>query len=231
MKETLAKALAFIRQNGAMIGVELLVNFIGPYLVYDLATPRLGEVHALMASAIPPIAWSLVEFARKRRVDAVSMLVVAGIGLSLLAFLGGGSVKFLQLREKLVTVIIGLVFLGSVVIGKPLIYELSRASLMRRGGAELGEFEALKDNIYFKRTMRIMTLVWGFGLIGEAALSALLVVSLSVRQYLLVSPVVGWGATGGLSLWTFWYVRRQRRKGAAHRAAAEAVENAPSTPI
>jgi hypothetical protein len=31
----------------------------------------LGDVHALIASSGPPIAWSLVEFARQRRVDAI----------------------------------------------------------------------------------------------------------------------------------------------------------------
>ena len=56
------------------------------------------------------------------------MLVVSGIVLSLLAMVGGGGVRFLQLREKLVTGVIGLVFVGSAVVGKPLVYELVRAS-------------------------------------------------------------------------------------------------------
>ena len=41
------------------------------------------------------------------------MLELGGIVLSLLAFFGSGSARFLQLREKLVTVMIGLVFAGS----------------------------------------------------------------------------------------------------------------------
>ena len=222
----LAHALAYLRKNGPSIAVEALVNFIGPYLIFRLARHGLGDVNALIASSAPPIAWSLIEFARRRRVDAVSILVLAGIALSLLAFLGGGSVRFLQLREKLVTVLIGLVFIGSAAIGRPLMYHLAIASAKRRSPSEAGELEALKDNIHFRRTMAVMTLVWGFGLVLEASLSAVLVFNLPIQTYLLAGPMVGYGTAGLLILWTLWYIRRARRLGAARQAAAAALESA-----
>src|SRR5438105_13481376 len=120
-----------VRKNGGHVLVEVLVNFAVPFVIYSYAEAPLGAVRALLASSLPPILWSLVEFARHRRLDAVSLLVVSGIALSLLAMIGGGGVRFLQLREKLVTGVIGLVFLGSALIGKPLIYELARASKRR----------------------------------------------------------------------------------------------------
>ena len=223
MAEDIRKAGLFVRQHGAGIAVEVVINFALPFLIYDLARRDLGDVHALIAASGPPIVWSLVEFARKRRVDAVSMLVLAGIALSLLAFIGGGGARFLQLREKLVTALIGLVFLGSAAIGRPLIYQLARASMRRRSASEAAEFEARRDDLRFRRVMTTMTLVWGFGLVGEAAASAALVFQMSIGTYLLVSPVLGYGTMGGLSLWTFWYARRQRRKGDARRAAEAAA--------
>jgi hypothetical protein len=217
------KAVPFIRERGLGVATEILVNFLLPLLIFDFGKPRIGEVNALMASSGPPIVWSIIEFARKRRVDALSILVLAGIALSLLAFLGGGSAKFLQLREKLVTVTIGLVFLGSAAIGRPLIYQLARATIMRRTPHELADFEALRDNLHFRRTMMIMTLVWGFGLLAEAGVAVGLVLTLSIHDYLIVSPVVGYGTMGGLGFWTYWYANRQRRKG-RERAAREATE-------
>ena len=109
----IARAIAFLRERGASIAVEGIVNFIGPYVIYALTKKDLGEVGALMASSAPPIIWSLIEFARHRRVDALSILVLAGIALSLLAFLGGGGPKFLQMRERMVTALIGLAFVVS----------------------------------------------------------------------------------------------------------------------
>jgi len=109
-------------------------------------------------------------------------------------------------------------------IGKPLIYQLARATIRRRSAAEAASFEALRDNIHFRRTMTLMTLVWGFGLLTQTALACLLVFTLTIHDYLLVSPVVGYGLVGALSLWTFWYARRARRRGEARRAAEEAAK-------
>jgi hypothetical protein len=206
------------RKTLGSIAIELLVNFLLPYVIYVKAEAGLGQVHALLAASLPPIVWSVIEFARKRRVDAVSILVLAGIVLSLLAFFGGGSAKFLQLRENLVTGLIGLVFLGSAAIGRPLIYQLARAGKLRESPAEAARFEALRNKQHFRQGMTIMTLVWGFGLLAQTIVACLLVFRLSIQHYLLVSPIIGYGTMGGLALWTFWYVKRMKRRGAAAAA-------------
>lgn len=217
---------AWLRKNGVHVLVEVLVNFILPFLIYNYAEAPLGAIKALLASSVPPILWSMVEFARHRRADALSLLVVSGIVLSLLAMLGGGGIWFLQLREKLVTGVIGLVFLGSALIGKPLIYELARATMRRKSESEAREFEALQVHAGFRRTMTIMTLVWGLGLLADVAVSVVLIFALSIREYLIVNPILGYGTMGGLSLWSFLYGRRAKRRGEARRAAAETAQNA-----
>lgn len=218
-----ARFTDYLRHNGGHLLVELLVNFILPAAIYNYAETPFGDVRALLLSSAPPILWSVVEFARHRRLDALSVLVVAGIALSLLAMLGGGGARFLQLREKLVTGIIGLLFLGSALIGKPLIYVLARASMRRKSADEAEEFEALQAHAGFRRTMTVMTLVWGFGLLADVAACVVLVFQLSIRVYLLVNPIVDYGTMGALSLWSFLYGRRAQRRGEAHRARLEAA--------
>ncbi|THD38236.1 MAG: hypothetical protein E7773_00290 [Sphingomonas sp.] len=220
----IANIVGWLRKNGGHVLVEALVNFILPYAIYSYAQPSLGEVKALIASSAPPTLWSLVEFARRRRVDALSVLVLAGIVLSLLAMLGGGGPQFLLLREKLVTGAIGLVFLGSALVGKPLVYQLARASMRRKSEGEAEAFAALQVHAAFRRTMTVMTLVWGFGLVADVTLGVVLVFTLSVREYLIVNPILSYGTMGALSLWSFWYGRRAKRRGEARRAAA-ALEN------
>lgn len=217
----IARIAAYLRKNGGRLLVEALVNFILPFLIYTYTEEPFGPVRALFASSGPPVLWSLVEFARHRRLDALSVLVVAGIALSLLAMLGGGGVRFLQLREKLVTGVIGLAFLVSALIGKPLVYELARATMRRKSEAEAQEFEGLRVHAAFRRTMTIMTLVWGIGLLADVAVSVTLVFALTIREYLLVNPILGYGTMGALSLWSFLYGRRAKRRGEARRAAAE----------
>lgn len=204
----------WLRRSGPHLALELAVNFALPLAIYDRAAPHWGDTGALLASSAPPILWSLVEFARRRRVDALSVLVLAGIALSLLASIGGGSARFLQLRENMVTVIIGLVFLGSVAIQRPLIYQLARAGLARKTPEELAAFEAKRNLPGFRRVMTIMTLVWGSGLAGSALLACALVYTLSIHDYLIVSPFVGNGTMAALALWTVWYRRLAQRRAA-----------------
>jgi hypothetical protein len=213
------------------IGREILVNLALPYLIYSLAQPRLGDVNALIAASGPPLLWSVVEFAHNRRIDALSMVVLLGLGLSLLAFLGGGSVRLLQLRERLVTAFVGIVFLGSAAIGKPLMYELVRAFLARANDPELQRVESLRNDGFFRAGMTIMTLVWGVGLVADAAASIALVYVLSIRTYLVVNQIMGYATIGSLTLWNLWFGRRMRRKGEARLAAAQAMsQSGPASP-
>jgi hypothetical protein len=50
---------------------------------------------------------------------------------------------------------------------------------------------------------------------------------LSVHDYLIAGPLIGYGTMGALALWTFLYARRARRRGEARRTA-EAAELAAS---
>lgn len=219
----IAIVLAWLRRNGATVLVEALINFVLPYVIYTYAEAPYGAFRALLFSSAPPLLWSVIEFARHRRVDAVSVLALSGIVLSLLAMLGGGGIQFLQLREKLVSGIIGLIFVGSALIRRPLIYELARASMRRKSSAEAEQFEALQVHAGFRRTMTVMTLVWGFGLLADVAVSVVLIYTISIRDYLIVNPILGYGTIGAISLWSYWYGQRMKRRGEARRAAAAAA--------
>jgi hypothetical protein len=208
---TKATALAaWIRESGLHFAFEVAANFALPLVIYDLVSPRHGDFNALLASMAPPMLWSVVEFARSRRVDALSVLVLVGIGLSLIAAFGGGDARWLQLRENLPTAIIGLAFLGSAAIGRPLIYMLARAALSRKSPEELAAFERERESDQFRRTMMVITLVWGLGLIASALASAALIFQLSIHDYLIVSPILAYGTMGALALWTALYGRHAR---------------------
>ncbi|PRX26581.1 hypothetical protein B0G75_11883 [Paraburkholderia sp. BL18I3N2] len=191
--------------------LELAVNFLLPWLAYRLALPHLGETGALIASAAPPIVWSLIELARFRRVDALSVLVVAGIVLSVAAMALGGSPRMLLLRESLISGAIGVVFLLSLPMRRPLIFYLARATVAREMEGGAARFEALwQERPALVSAMRLMTLVWGVGLTGETALRAWMALTWPIERFLVVSPFIGYGIYGALTLWTFWYRKTMR---------------------
>ena len=205
----LGRVLAWLKEQGPNLAVEIGVNMLLPLAIYSLVQPRLGTVVGLIASSAPPLVWSLGGFTLSRRVDALSLLVLAGIAMSLIAFFGGGGPRFLQLRERLVMVVIGLVFLGSAAIGKPLIYQLARARIRRESGGDARWFEALRDAPAFRRAMTIMTIAWGLALVAEPLLCAGLVFVLTTQQYMIVNPILGYGTFVALTAWTWAYARRR----------------------
>lgn len=217
----LARGVAYLRAHGAKAGLEVLVNFVLPFLIYSFGHGRLGDVGALMAASAPPIGWSIATFIRERKLDAISILVLSGIALSLIAFAGGGGVKFLQLRENLVTGLVGLIFLGSAAIGRPLIHQLARAGARRRAAESLAVLEVLRTDKGFRRAMTLATLVWGFGLLAACAVNCVLVFQISIQQFLLISGPIGYAAIGLLTAWTFWFVPRATREAMARSAAAK----------
>jgi hypothetical protein len=83
-----------------LLALGVLFNFLLPWAVYRLSVPHLGETHAIMATAVAPAAWSLAQFARSRKVDAMSGLVLSGIALSLLVLALGGSPKILFFANR-----------------------------------------------------------------------------------------------------------------------------------
>jgi hypothetical protein len=193
--------------------LELAVNLLLPWLAYRLALPHWGETGGLIASAVPPVVWSLVELARFRRVDALSLIVLIGIVLSIGAMALGGSPRMLLLRESLVSGAIGVAFLLSLPMRRPLIFYLARATVAREvaGGAE--RIDALwNERPAFATSMRLMTAVWGVGLTSETALRSWMAWSWPVERFLVVSPFIGYGIYGALLVWTLWY-RKTLRNG------------------
>ena len=204
----------WIRRNGAAVLIEGTVNIAAPTLIYALLQDRWGEVPALLASSGPPLVWSLVGLMRNRRIDALSVLVLVGMALSLIALAGGGSARFLQLREKLVTATIAAAFLVSAAIGRPLIGPLARATVARESADSLAAFDARRDDPFLRQTIMVMTLAWGFGLALDFVVSVVLIYTLSVVDYLVIGPIVGFITIGGLTGWTVLYRRyRTRRAG------------------
>src|SRR3569832_2259466 len=174
----------------------VLVDAIAPYVVYELAQPYTGELGALALSALPPAIESVWSVARKRKLDAVSALVLAGIGVSLVLIALGGSQRVLLLRDSVVTSAVGIVVALSALFPRPILYYLFRQ--VQGGEPALGPVRAL-------------SVVLGLGLVGEMAVRTAMVNAMSTSRFLLVSPFVQYGLTGLLGLLAVVYMRRHNQ--------------------
>ena len=193
--------------------LPLAVNIASPLLIYTYAAPHFGERNALILSSIPPILWSAIEIARFRRLDAVSLLAIIGIFLSLAALAFGGNPRLLLVRESLVTGIIGFLFLGSLLLPRPLMFYLARSTTAKGSAEEMVRLDSLWLKPRFVWSMYSMTWVWGLGLVLEADLRCWLAFSWPVQLFLAISPFISYGIYFSLMGWTLWYARRLKSAG------------------
>ncbi|HTU82879.1 MAG TPA: VC0807 family protein [Candidatus Acidoferrales bacterium] len=202
----------------AFFAIDLAVNFLAPWLLYRASRPHVDETHAIMISACAPAIWGLVQFARSRKVDAFSVLSLGGIALSFAIFALGGSPKVLLMRESLIIGVIGVAFVVSALIGRPLMLELVRG-IVNNGSvpaAARDELETYASLPWFRRLMTTMTVAFGiFGVIEMGARMTLAFV-LPTERYFLVAPIVRYGIAGLMMAWVFFYIlpafRRQKAR-------------------
>lgn len=204
--------------NWRMLLPELVVNLLLPWLVFDSCVAGWGERGALLWSALPPTLWSLWELYRHRKLDAMSLLVLGGIALSLLAMLGDGDSRWLLVRESLVTGAIGLLFLLTLLTRTPLVQRLALAAAARQSASERQHLQARLSQPLLARVMRQMTLLWGSGLLAECASRIWLAFHWPVASVVAIGPWLSYSVMGLMAGITW----RWRQKLRARAAAASA---------
>lgn len=202
------------------------INLLLPWLAFRLAAPHWGHAGGLLASAAPLVAWMIWDLMRHRHFDALSAIVLIGIMLSLAAlpFTTGPNAKAME--QPMVSGMIGLAFLVSLALPRPLVFYLARSTMARESLDSAQTFEQdWRQRPYLNATIRTMTLVWGISLTAENALRiAILWHAETDPRAILASLMLRYGVYGGLMIWTIW-----RRIGVKREAGREAQPTATDT--
>ena len=117
----------------ARYALAVVVNVLLPAAAYRLALPHYGLLGALLASTVPLLAWMAIDLLRFRHFDALSALVLASIAMSLLILVSAPMQWLRSTREPLVSGVIGLFFLLSLPLRRPLVF-ISHARRWRASG-------------------------------------------------------------------------------------------------
>ncbi|WP_146075013.1 VC0807 family protein [Streptomyces sp. Ru73] len=150
---------------------------------------------------------------RRFDVFAAFMLSVWGVGL-LLSFVSGDA-RFVLAKDSVPTGLAGLIFLGTAVAGRPMIYAVVRRTQGRtpRALAELERRWAAEPA--FRRTLTVMTCVWGVGMTAEAVLRLPMIYLLPVDAATGLSGLMQLATFGLLTVYTVvhrkWATRHLRR--------------------
>jgi hypothetical protein len=192
---------------------SVLLGGVAPYVIFSLLRPHTSEFAALIVAALAPLMLNVVSLVRKRSLDIFGVFVLAGIVISVMLVLVGGSPKLLLIRESFVTGAFGLVFLCSLVYRRPLIFYFARHFSTGDDPEQQEAWSSRWKYPYFRFVMRLMTAVWGVATLIEAVARGYLVFRLPTQSFLAVSPFVQYGIIGVTIAWTVWYARRARTQG------------------
>ena len=124
------------------------------------------------------------------------------------------------IRESFVTGALGIVCLVSFLFPRPLLFYIGREFSTGNDPTRIAGFNDLWRSAGARYAFRLMTVVWGIGWVSEFLLRVLLVLTLTVGQVLIVSPIILQGITAALIVWTISYARAARRRGEELRRAA-----------
>ena len=210
------------------IAYSLFINGALPLVIYQLlkSYTSASDLFALFASGIPSLVESIVGIIRQRRIDLMAGLVLISIVVSILLILLGGSPKLYLVRESLITGFFGAAFLISLLLPRPFCFYFTRYFATGNDPENVKQFNSFWQYPYFRFTMRLMTTVWGIAFIVEAIIRIYLVFTLTIVQFLIVSPFIFYGVLVGIIVWTTLYGAHSGRRGAEigrrHREAMEA---------
>lgn len=188
-----------------------------PLAVYYLVRAHVhGDAPALVIAGAVPAAWVVVQLVRTRRVDPIGCITLFGFAAGVVASAAlGGNAFVLKVRDSAFTALFGLACLASLAAARPAMFYIGRALSAGGDREKSAAFDALLDLPGGSRTFRVITAVWGAGLIGEAAARVVLAVGLPTGAFLAASPVLAGLVFGGLFLFTVKYAALARRRGEA----------------
>jgi len=212
----------------AMIAV---FDIAGPVAAYSLLrSAGQSAVSALVLSGALPAVGVIAGLIRHRRVDAIGVLVLAGIAVGTILGLISGNPRIVLVEGSVPTAVFGLLCLGSLWAHRPLIYRFA-VEFIGAGTPKGRDFESLWQYPSFRHAFRLYTIVWGVAYLAEAAARVIVVETTSTGTALTVSKVMPYAVGAAIVAWMLAHGRRARREGerlaAEGRAKAQAAGNAP----
>jgi hypothetical protein len=196
----------------------------GPLILYQLLrSAGHSAVISLVLSGISPAIGVAIKLARSRRVDAIGVLVLAGIAVGTLVGLLSGNTRLVLIEGSVPTAVFGVVCLASLPSSRPLMYRFA-IEFMGGDSPRGREFASLWQYQEFRRVFRVITTVWGIAYLVEAAARVVIVELTSTGTALAISKVMPYAVAGLLSAWTYGYGQQSKRRGERAMANATAAQ-------
>src|SRR5208282_975950 len=182
---------------------SLVIDVAMPWLAVQLLQRVWGvpTVPAFAVAAIFPATSILLSWARHRRPEyigiGVLVTILSGISVALLT----NDVRFAVLKGAPAFALFALACLLSLRRERPLMFFVGRQFTAGDDEARAQAWTARLQNAGFRRSMRLLTIVWGLAALVEATLGIAAAFLLPPGMALVVEPMLGIGTIAALLTW------------------------------
>lgn len=192
------------------IAFSLIVNALCPYLLFRFLEPRFPDnsTQPLLYATIFPVIGFLFGLLRKRAMDVIALLALAGIAIHLTVTVLSPNVSTALVLRSFQGTVIGLGFLASAVIRRPVILPVARQFVAAGNPERRTRFDAIVA-MDEGRTFIVATAVWGIGLVVMSAAHGALAILLPHAEFVLISPILSVVTDVLLLGWSVRYVARR----------------------
>jgi hypothetical protein len=194
------------------IALPFLTILVLPH--YGVPPLRTYALASLFPAASVVIAW----FGR-RRLDLIGLGVLVGIASGLGLAVLTGDPRLGLVRAAPAFALFGAACLASLFTAWPLMFFVARAFSTSGDSVANAAWNARLGEPTFRRTMRLLTAVWGAGALFHAVVGVVVVLTLPASAAAIAEPSIGIGILMALLGWTRM-VRRRAVRGAGETAAA-----------
>jgi hypothetical protein len=162
----------------AKLGFDIGAPIAAYYLLHGLGVTNLL---ALGAAAVLPAAGAAYTLVAKRRADSVALFVLATLAASIGLSVITRQPRLLLAKDGLITGLWGVWFLASVRARRPAAFVFARPLLEGRKMYAVHDWDALwRAEPRFRRIWRVSSVMWGAGLLIDAAIRVLMSYTLPV---------------------------------------------------
>ncbi|MFD4144176.1 MULTISPECIES: VC0807 family protein [unclassified Streptomyces] len=208
------------------------LNVVAPIVTYNaLVDHGWSEFSALLASGAWPVLDSAVHVAWRRKLDEFAVVTLVFLVITaVVSLVGAHSARALLIKDSAVTGLFGLLCLATLLASRPLMFYFGRKFATDGTPQSTAWWNGLWQYEGFRRTMNVMTTVWGVAYLAEAGVRIALAYVLPTSTMVVVSPVMIYGVLGLLGVWTALYGKRSQAEGERREAEAIAAGAAAADP-
>jgi len=197
-----------------------------PIVSYSVLTGHgVGTVPALALSGVWPLGELLLTMFRDGHADEFSIFTLVGLGLGIVSSLLLDSPRLALVKDSAITGLFGIALLVSLLFGRPLMFYFGRKFATDGSPEGVDWWNGLWRHPEFRRSQRILTVVWGLSFIAEAGLRIALTYALSTSTMVVINSVLPYIVLGILIAGTAMYGRRAGAAARRRRSAEGLVQD------